>query len=65
MFKSDNDEALRAKEKTMNAVTGGGDRGGFGGFGSGNDIADKLLLTISPCQDLGLEEARCGEGAGA
>ena len=64
MFKSDNDEALRAKEKTMNAVTGGGDRGGFGGFGSGNN-EDKLLLTISPCQDLGLEEARCGEAAGA
>ena len=41
MFKSDNDEALRAKEKTMNAVTGGGDRGGFGGFGSGKDIEDK------------------------
>ena len=34
VFKSDNDEAMRAREKTMNAVTGG-NRGGRGGFGGG------------------------------
>ena len=35
MFKSSNEEAMRGREKTMNAVTGGNRGGGGGGFGGG------------------------------
>ena len=35
VFKSNNEEAMRGKDKTMNAVTGGNRGGRGGGFGGG------------------------------
>ena len=35
VFKSNNEEAMRGREKTMNAVTGGNRGGRGGGFGGG------------------------------